>query len=188
MGTVQVFKRLNIPSEKEHVTSANLGGLLARSVDEPPLVVEVTPTMFFLEIFTAGIMLHVADGHPSIIVPGFARNIAGAGFGVREKSGMFSNGTRLIQYLATHQVAIGFVVLAGGDYTVVVIDAASRFALGVEVMATSENTIFMPFKTDNPIMKVNSFENAIAFSGSRPGETGRGGVKYGELPGRKLSW
>jgi hypothetical protein len=38
-------------------------------------------------------------------------------------------------------VALGFVVLAGGDLTVVIVDAASRFARNVEVMATSENAV-----------------------------------------------
>ena len=160
--------------------------LFAGRVDIIPLVIEITPTIFLLEILTTGIVLHMADRHPSVIVPGLARNIAGAAFGFSEKSDVFSNGTRLIENLATHQVAIGFVVLAGGDSTVVVFDAASRFVRVVEVMATSENAICIPFQTDHPIVDVNGFENAIAFPDARPGEIGRGAAEYGELASRKL--
>ena len=82
--------------------TSKLRDLLTGGVDEFPLVVEVTPTIYFLEILTAGIVLDMADGHPSIIAPGLARNIAGAAFGFREKPGMFSNGTRLIENLAAY--------------------------------------------------------------------------------------
>jgi hypothetical protein len=60
MDTVQVFKRLNIPSEKERRDLPKLRWLLARIVDESPLVVEVTPTIFFLKILTVVIVLHGA--------------------------------------------------------------------------------------------------------------------------------
>ena len=117
--------------------------------------------------------LNTEDRHPTIVVPSLAKNIAGASVGFREKSDMFSNGAIPIKDLAAYKMVVGPIVLAGGYYAVFVIDTASRFARGVEVMAACENAIPKPFKSDNPIMDVNGFDNPITFSSARPGKVGR---------------